>query len=72
VPFLEGLWVDPKFRHRGVGRQLVRAVEAWARRKGFRELGSDAYLSNALSHRAHRAYGFRETERVIYFRKILR
>lgn len=71
VAFLEGLWVDPKFRRKGVGRKLVNAVETWARKKGFRELGSDAYLHATGSHKAHVAYGFKEMERVVYFRKSL-
>ncbi|MDZ4677757.1 MAG: GNAT family N-acetyltransferase [Oligoflexia bacterium] len=72
VPFLEGLWVESKFRRKNVGRQLVAAVEEWAKKKGFCELGSDAYIAAHVSHQAHRAYGFNETERVVYFRKSLR
>lgn len=72
VAFLEGLWVHPKFRRSGIGRALVAEICAWARKRGFSELGSDADLFNTRSHRAHRAYGFRETERVVYFRKMLR
>ena len=71
VAFLEGLWVDSNFRQKGVGRKLVNAVEDWAIKKGFRELGSDAYLHASASHRAHLAYGFKEMERVVYFRKSL-
>lgn len=71
VPFLEGLWVEPASRRKGIGRLLVQGVESWAQRKGFRELGSDAYLTHRTSHKAHRAYGFRETERVVYFKKSL-
>jgi aminoglycoside 6'-N-acetyltransferase I len=69
--FLEGWWVDADVRRQGVGRALVGAVEDWARAQGFHELGSDALLDNALSHAAHRALGFEERERVIYFRKWL-
>jgi aminoglycoside 6'-N-acetyltransferase I len=72
VPFLEGLWVDSAFRRQKIGQALVRAIEEWAVRRGFRELGSDAYLSARISHLAHRAYGFTETERVVYFKKKLR
>jgi aminoglycoside 6'-N-acetyltransferase I len=72
VPFLEGLYVEPSYRRKLVGRKLVERVEMWALKKGFRELGSDAYLSDLVSHKAHRAYGFTETERVIYFRKVLK
>src|SRR5688572_18200664 len=37
VAYLEGWYVDPDVRRAGVGAALVRAVEAWARRCGYRE-----------------------------------
>jgi aminoglycoside 6'-N-acetyltransferase I len=67
--FLEGWWVDEDMRRSGAGRALVAAVESWARGRGFTELGSDALLDNTLGHQAHRALGFEERERVVYFRK---
>jgi aminoglycoside 6'-N-acetyltransferase I len=67
--FLEGWWVDEDTRRSGVGRALLAAVEDWARGHGFTELGSDALLDNTLGHQAHRALGFEERERVVYFRK---
>jgi len=70
--FLEGWWVDEDVRRAGVGRALVAAVEDWARAQGFTELGSDALLDNTPSHAAHRALGFEERERVVYFRKWVR
>jgi aminoglycoside 6'-N-acetyltransferase I len=63
--------VDADVRRSGVGRALVAAVEDWARGRGFTELGSDALIDNTVSHHAHRALGFEERERVIYFRKWL-
>jgi aminoglycoside 6'-N-acetyltransferase I len=69
--FLEGWWVDADVRRSGVGRSLLAAVEDWARSRGFTELGSDALLDNTLGHQAHRALGFEERERVVYFRKWL-
>ena len=38
---------------------------------GWRELASDALLDNEISHSVHRALGFEETERVVFFRKRL-
>jgi aminoglycoside 6'-N-acetyltransferase I len=69
--FLEGWWVDEDMRRSGVGRALLRAIEDWARSRGFTELGSDALIDNTASHAAHRALGFEERERVVYFRKHL-
>ena len=71
VPFLEGVWVDPRFRRRGIGAQLLAHIEAFVVARGFHELGSDAFIDNTASHDAHRAWGFSETERVVYFRKAL-
>ena len=71
VPFLEGIWVDPRHRRRGVGRRLLAHVESFVAARGFCEIGSDARLDNRASHAAHAAWGFAETERVVYFRKVL-
>lgn len=71
VGFLEAWYVTPAWRGRGVGSALVRAVEGWTREQGCSELASDALLDNTASHAAHAACGFEETERVVYFRKLL-
>ena len=71
VPYIEGWWVAPDLRQGGVGRALVRAVEAWSREHGYDELGSDVELDNEVSLRAHTALGFEATLRVQYFRKRL-
>ncbi len=71
VAFLEGWYVAPEWRGRGVGRALIDAVERWSREQECEELASDAALDNTGSHAAHAACGFEETERVVYFRKAL-
>ena len=68
-PYLEGIWVDPGFRRRGVARALLETGEEWARRRGFDHLGSDALIDNAASHAWHRAAGFAEVERIVVFGK---
>ena len=71
VAFLEGLYVIPELRRQGIAAALVAAVERWARDFGCRELASDALLDNPPGHHLHRALGFEETERVVYFRKMI-
>ena len=71
VAFLEGIYVVPSARMQGIARALVTRAEQWARRNGCSEFASDARLENAASHAMHRALGFSETERVVYFRKTL-
>lgn len=71
VAFLEGWYVDPECRGRGIGAALVRAAEAWARDRGLTEFASDALLDNVNSHHAHEAVGFVEVERAVRYRKPL-
>lgn len=69
--FLEGIYVDPAHRRRGVARALCAAVAAWGAAAGCSELASDADLASTASHAMHRALGFSETERVVFFRRRL-
>jgi aminoglycoside 6'-N-acetyltransferase I len=71
VAVLEGLYVVPAARRSGVAASLVREVCEWARARNCTELASDALLDNAASHAVHRALGFGETERVVFFRRRL-
>lgn len=71
VAFLEGLSVAPDAWRRGHARRLVEAVASWGRAQGCRELASDALADNVAGIAAHRAIGFEETERVVFFRKAL-
>ena len=71
VAYLEGLYVEPEYRRRGVAAALVRAVEPWAREQGCSELASDTTIDNDVSAAVHRALGFDEVERIICFRKDL-
>ncbi|WP_338771330.1 aminoglycoside 6'-N-acetyltransferase [Massilia sp. METH4] len=71
VAFLEGLYVAPPYRRQGLGTLLVAAIVAWGQARGCTELASDALLDNTASHAMHRALGFEETERVVFFRKLI-
>jgi aminoglycoside 6'-N-acetyltransferase I len=72
VAFLEGVWVEPQYRRRGIGTRLIAHVESFVAARGFCELGSDTQIDNAASQAAHVVWGFSETERVVYFRKLLK
>jgi aminoglycoside 6'-N-acetyltransferase I len=71
IAYLEGWYVDPDARRKGLGRRLQRAAEDWARGNGFTEMASDAELHNDVSLGAHLSLGFEEVERQVCFRKRL-
>jgi len=71
VAYLEGWYVLPEYRTRGVGRALVAAAENWGRAEGCIEFASDAEPDNDVSSIAHRALGFEDVGLVRCFAKKL-
>lgn len=71
VAFLEGWYVAPTVRRRGVAPLLVEAAEQWAVSKGCTEFASDALVDNEISAIAHRGCGFSEVAVIRCFRKEL-
>ena len=69
VAFVEGIYVLPQFRGRGIGREMIAYAEEFARERGIRELASDCFVDNSDSERFHKRCGFAEIERVICFVK---
>jgi len=71
VAYLEGWYVEPHARRRGVGAALVYAAEDWGRARGCAEFASDTNIENEASIAAHEALGFREVARSVCFAKRL-
>jgi aminoglycoside 6'-N-acetyltransferase I len=71
VGYIEGWFVHEKFRGSGVAGVLTGAAENWAREKGCTEMGSDTWLDNETSIRAHLKLGYVEVERLVHFVKQL-
>ncbi len=71
VAYLEGWFVAPEARRKGVGRALIAAAEDWGRSQGCIEFASDALPDNEVSAAAHRAAGFTDVGLVRCFRKDL-
>lgn len=71
VLFLEGIYVEPSARLSGAARALADAVMDWGKGRGCTEMASDADLASQASHDFHAAIGFVETERVVYFRRMI-
>lgn len=72
VPYLEGWYVVPVHRGKGIGRSLITFIEDWALSQGYTELASDAELHNEGSLRAHEKLGFQEVGRSVQFIRMLK
>lgn len=62
---LVGMWVDPKFRGRGLAGHLVDAVAGWARADGARTLRLEVALGNAPARAAYLRRGFFATGEIV-------
>ena len=67
VAYLEGIYVDPNYRKRGLAKRLVEVAKKWAKENGCKELASDAELDNIASQNFHKRIGFREVKRTVNF-----
>lgn len=71
VGYIEAWFVYENFRGSGVAGVLTNSAENWAREKGCTEMGSDTWLDNETSIRAHTKLGYAEVERLVHFAKTL-
>jgi aminoglycoside 6'-N-acetyltransferase I len=71
VGYLEGWFVENDSRRQGIGADLVKHAENWAKQKGCSEIASDAEVGNELSLNAHTALGYGVTSRLVHLRKVL-
>ncbi|MCC6317458.1 MAG: GNAT family N-acetyltransferase [Gemmatimonadaceae bacterium] len=69
IGYVEGWYVAPDTRRDHIGRDLMRAGEAWAAARGCREFASDVTTDNALAQAAHLGVGFAEVARIVCYRK---
>lgn len=69
VGYLEGIFIEKEFRHRGYAKELLSKCEKWAKEKHCTEFASDCEIDNNISLQFHLAMGFKEANRIICFRK---
>lgn len=69
VGYLEGVYVLPEYRKKGVAKTLVGYCEKWIKGKGCKEFASDCQMNNDGSYAFHLKIGFKEVNRMICFTK---
>ena len=71
VGYVEGIYVDQKYRNKGISKKLVEAGEQWSKSLGCNQIASDTELDNYGSQEFHKRIGFREASRTVSFIKDL-
>lgn len=71
VGYLEGIFIEKEFRHKGYAKDLLNECEKWAKDMGCSEFASDCELDNMASLAFHLSMGFAEANRIICFTKKL-
>ncbi len=67
IAYLEGIFVNPDYRHQGIATQLLNFAESWAQNRGIGQLASDTELTNLVSQNFHTKHGFREVSRIVHY-----
>lgn len=65
VGYVEGIYVKPPYRNKGIARKLIRQGEEWSRSKSCSQMASDTELNNTASFDFHNRIGFKEANRII-------
>ncbi len=68
VAYLEGLYLKPEYREKGLGKEVIKIILNWCREEGFSELATDTELTNIKAQNFYKTIGFQETDRVVEFR----
>lgn len=71
VGYLEGIFVNEKYRKQGIAKELLQECEKWSIEMGCKEFASDCELTNEESLKFHLGMGFTEANRIICFTKQL-
>ncbi len=68
VAYLEGLYLRPEHRGKGLGKEVIRIIIKWCMVEGFSELATDTEITNKKAQRFYESMGFEEVDRVVEYR----
>jgi len=69
VGYVEAIFVKNKYRKKGIGKQLIKYGEEWAKKKGCKEMASDTWSWNKKSQEFHEKLGFKKHNILVHFIK---
>lgn len=69
VGYLEGIYIDERYRRKGYAKELIKECEKWSLDKKCNEFASDCQLDNIESRLFHEKTGFKTAGEIICFIK---
>lgn len=69
VGYVEGIYIEPKYRKKGIASELLKHGEKWAKQKGAQEMASDTGLKNKISQNFHKKLDFKVADTIVHFIK---
>ena len=67
VAYVEGLYVRPEFRRKGIAEKMIEHAKKWSAEYGCAELASDCTLDNDGSQAFHKDVGFTEANKIVCY-----
>jgi len=67
VAYVEGLYVRPEFRRKGIAEKMIEHAKQWSALYGCAELASDCTIDNEGSQAFHKDVGFTEANRIVCY-----
>jgi aminoglycoside 6'-N-acetyltransferase I len=67
VGYVEGIYVQPVYRKKGIAKELIDFAKSWAAKQGCSMLASDCELDNHESRAFHGKVGFAEKGINVHF-----
>ncbi|PWS26147.1 GNAT family N-acetyltransferase [Pedobacter yonginense] len=67
--YLEGIYVEPEFRKKGIAKKFLQIGEEWLKVNNCTQIGSDTWLNDKESRKFHKKIGFLEEDELVHFLK---
>jgi len=67
VGYIEGIYVIPKYRKKGIAKNMVEFAKKWSKENNCKQIASDCLIDNNISRTFHNKIGFKEANTIIHF-----
>jgi GNAT superfamily N-acetyltransferase len=68
---VQSILVDKRYRHRGVGKHLMKQAEAWAKAKGIKTVALSSRIKLKSAHLFYKKLGYKKYKESYFFKKNL-